>query len=133
MPNFLAMVPAYDYYINKSYQSLISISSSFEESFPNNFDSYKSLYEKLYSNDLCTGDNRLNCKDLAIIIILIFIFIVTCSSSINTILSKGATTAIYLLLTNSHQLYISQKAVVTFDDTAAKGLIQSTRMTQAGN
>ena len=54
-----------------------------------------------------------------------------CQKNKNTILSKGARTSIYLLLTNSHQLIMEMNEKKEKTEATIKPLIQSTRMVQS--
>lgn len=74
-------------YLNKSYDTIKEMGEAFESSFPSEFNSYVSNYDKLYTQDLCTNFAPVQAN---------------CQGGINTILSKGAQSSIYLLLTNAH-------------------------------
>lgn len=104
----------YDHYSSLTYNTLSDMQDNFENGFDGAFSTYLADYNKEYYGDLCKST----------------IPNIVCAAT--TILSKGAKTAIYSLLSDTSQLIITYKnygAGVTL--AQRKQLIQSVYMTQA--
>jgi len=104
----------YSYYSTLTYNTLSNMQDNFESGFDGAFSQYLVDYNKEYYGDLCKSSvPSINC-------------------TATTILSKGAKTAMYSLLSDASQLIITYKdygAGVTL--AQRKSLIQSVYMTQA--